>query len=449
MLLYSLAGFPKGGGNVTKNHIYVDFNKAQDLNDQEIQFIRKSAFEAIFVSKSFNLLLHESEMQSQSVKQIVYKIEAIIFEEDPNSSLYSIDFFLIDTKNNLFLHKIHESHVAKSKVQFRARVMLFKLIFGKNFDEKSNQLLKSEISPTLLSPGIKNDRDNLNPESQSYIEKFYQELMNQFNRRKNSQPTLPVPPPPAKPPETDTVLRKYKEDRVSISNFESPNLNLARNPPSETEKAQNRLNLISNYNFGVGYNADSFTSKALIETQSEVKRYIIDLGVNIKAPKSDRFTSLNASYAQIVGDDDYKIGPIYALQSTYNFNLGWQALYLGPALEYQSFSFVNLGARGTGLQTWSNKIIWVGAHLLLIVPIKNSKLIVNLDFYKTGHASTNFKDKQGSIPLSGDKTNYAISYIFWKNFGLKVFKTDIKLYSFSDTNLSNHHSQYGLCFTFL
>ena len=173
VLIYSLAGFPKGDGNVAQNHIYVDFNKAQDLNDQEIQFIRKSAFEAIFVSKSFKLLLKESDMKSQSTKQAVYKIEVIIFEEDPSTSLYSIDFFLIDTNNNIFLHKIHESHVAQSKVQFRARVMLFKLIFGKNYDEKSNQLLKSEISPTLLSPGIKNDRDNLNKESPNFIKKFY------------------------------------------------------------------------------------------------------------------------------------------------------------------------------------------------------------------------------------------------------------------------------------
>jgi len=449
VLTYSFAGFPKGEGDVVKNHIYVDFTKAQDLNDQEIQFIRKSAFEVIFVSKAFKLLLHESDMQNQSTKQAVYKIETIIFEEDPDTSLYSIDFFLIDTKNNLFLHKIHESHVAKSKVQFRARVMLFKLIFGKNFDEKNNQLLKSEISPSLLSPGIKNDRNNLNQESPNYIQKFYQELMNQFNRRKNSQPVQPTPTPPAKSPEADTVLRKYKEDRVNISNFASPNLNLARNTPSEAESTKNRLNLVSNYNFGVGYNSDSFTSKALIETQSEVKRYIIDLGINFKAPKSDRFTSINASYSQIVGDDDYKIGPIYSLQSTYNFNLGWESLFIGPALEYQSFSFVNLGERGTDLQTWSNNIIWMGARMLLILPIRSSKLIVNLDFYKTAHASTNFKDKQGSIPLNGDKTYYAVSYVFWKNFGLKVFKTDISLYSFSDTNLSNHHSQYGLCFTFL
>ncbi|GEM_PF-4108171 len=424
----------------------LDLKSVKDMSINEISFIRKSVLEAIFAAQIFEITLGKIDKRVGKNK-LWYEIK--VSHKKNEKGLSHLQFHLLERPSNMIINYISEDNLIRAKVQYRSRVLAYKLMFGKWFDEKSGKL----IEPKVVN--LKKSNKSENGEEEFLEEDIEEEEVEEvpLGPDKKRKPKKKVRRKKKKRAIKTTTLKKQKK-KVKIQSFSSPDLDLTKKSRAKKEGEGRNLEWMSRFDYSFGYQREvalsnvSLAQNEKLETETSIQR------MAIKASSSTRIKGLvqhfhyGGSVSSVVAEDQYDIGPRINLYGNFNYDLYSSYVFAGVNLEYDKLSFVNISSRGQGLSVFSSNTVWVGGGMRYIDQIKGHVVSLEADVKKAMIANTNASSSGESVPLDGSKLHLQGRLALFKGWGVGLSYESIELTSVSSSDLNNNHSIVGMYLTY-
>ncbi len=145
LLISGNISFSQEKENANKKLIFVDMDRVRNLSLIERRFVRKSAFEVIFDTKTFELTLSKEQLNSQ--KNLDVYIVYLIIEKNPSTKRYDLEFSLNNYSSDDVINLVSKVGINKEKVQYETYNLLMKLFYGHNYNEDEQRLIDDLMIP--------------------------------------------------------------------------------------------------------------------------------------------------------------------------------------------------------------------------------------------------------------------------------------------------------------
>lgn len=446
--------FEKGAWAITP-YISLKMDELKNLTNYEIDFLKKSAFEAVVASRSFEIILVEKQLNT-APGEVYFNIS--LASQITNDGKYNLEFNLLEVPSGEVISKVTANKIEREKVQLTSRKMLYTLIFEKYNPKESELSVKEEIVKAIEKAA----KNNANAKNQNRSSKNSVRNKLEVKPREDEKPI--EEPGKEKAPNDKQVDDEKKNEKSppraimpnssKTNNFESPNLDLRKEVEKEKKDSGFKFTLKSNYEFSLGYEKEEsiansvIDSEATLETNTNTTLLALNFQANSKIEEWDKYFSYGGTFTKIISDDVYGIPPRLSINLKYNQNIWARLLFVNFVLEYERFSFVSLAQRGSGLSAFSNNTLWTGADLVYEDEIYSKKTTLGISINKVlvGTSDLTLLDK--SITIDGNKLKIWAKRNIWREFGLQLHYATISFSSLSSTKYETNHSVVGLNLTY-
>ncbi|MDD0854244.1 hypothetical protein HBN50_14115 [Halobacteriovorax sp. GB3] len=440
LFMFSITAFAQ------KHLITLNMSGVEDMSTSETTYIRKSAYEAIFSAKIFEISLGKVNREN---KEGITWFEIVVDSKKLPNDQMNITFSLYERPTNEIINFVQEKFVKRSKVQFRARILMYKLLFGQYFDEKEEKLIEPKVIPLKKRqvkaktprPVTKRDKDEVAQEDTPQEEES-EKVFNAKEREKKAKVAK----------EKEKI--KPKKNKPTIQKFEAPNLDLRKSVASEKREPVSHLTWLSKYNFSIGQEDETVITQVnlpvdgIVETETSIKRIALKINAIAQIKEWDQHFQYGGVISKVISEDEYAVPARLSIYGNYNFNLYDYSLFASPSLEYETLGFVSLGKRGEDFQEYTNNILWAGIGGRFFRQIFNRVFSLEVDFKKAFIASSDIAGEGESVPLDGSKIMAETRFEIYKSWGLGFFYESVELTSVSISDFSNEHKMYGIRLTY-
>lgn len=434
---------------IEKKMITFDITKLKDMSMNEVSFIRKSIVEAVFAAKIFEITFGHIDTKIGKNKTW-YEISVSHKKEE--NGLSHIEFYFKEKPSNQLINYISEKNLPRAKVQYRSRVLVYKLMFGKWFDEKSGKLIKPEVVNIRDNVSEKNDEVNSVNEMDSQQEQVQEEESSEesFNgsNKKNKKDKK------QEEKKEDKKVSAIKKRNVEIQKYDAPNLNLEKAKVEQKIKIQPGLKWMSRFDYAIGYQQESassniaVTKNEFLETETSVERLVLKFSTSFRVEQWIQHFHTGGVISRSMSEEEYKIKPRINLFGNFNYDLWSSSLFVGLNIEYDRLGFVTAPERGGGLKSITSNILWTGIGLRYIDSFKNHLVAFEGDIKRALIANADLVSEAESVPLDGNKLHLQGRVSLYEGWGIGLSYEMISLSSVSSLNLDNSHSIYGLYLTY-
>lgn len=424
----------------------LDLKSVKNMNVSEVSFIRKSVLEAIFAAQIFEITLGKIDKRVGKNK-VWYEIK--VSHQKNEKGLSHLQFHLLERPSNLIINYISEDNLIRAKVQYRSRVLAYKLMFGKWFDEKSGKL----IEPKVVN--LKKSNKSENGEDEFFEDDIEEEEIEEVPLTPDNKKRKVKKKSKRKKKKVSKVTApKKKKKKVSIQSFSSPDLDLTKNSNVKKEGEARSLEWMSRFDYSFGYQRElalsnvSLADDEELGTETSIQRVVIKASSSMRVKGWVQHFHYGGSFSSVIAEDQYDISPRVNLYGNFNYDLYASYVFLGLNLEFDKLSFVNISSRGEGLKVFNSNIVWVGAGLRYIDQIKGHVISLEADVKKAMIANTNASSNGESVPLDGSKLHLQGRVALYKGWGVGVSYESIALTSVTTQDLDNNHSIVGMYLTY-
>ncbi|WP_155897215.1 hypothetical protein [Bacteriovorax sp. BSW11_IV] len=434
---------------IEKKMITFDITKLKDMSMNEVSFIRKSIVEAVFAAKIFEITFGHVDSKIGKNKTW-YEISVSHKRED--NGLSHIEFYFKEKPSNQLINYISERNLPKAKVQYRSRVLVYKLMFGKWFDEKSGKLIKPEVI------NIKNTVSEKETENESVneINSEQEQLQEEESVDDFSESGIKKSKKDAKEEEKkeDKKVSAAKKRKVEIQKYDAPNLNLEKAKVEQKVKIEPGLKWMSRFDYAIGYQQEAATSNIAVtkneflETETSVERLVLKFSTSFRVEQWIQHFHTGGVISRSMSEEEYKIKPRINLFGNFNYDLWSSSLFIGLNVEYDRLGFITAPERGGGLKSITSNILWTGIGIRYIDSFKNHLVAFEGDIKRALIANADLVDEAESVPLDGNKLHLQGRVSLYQGWGIGLSYEMISLSSVSSLNLDNTHSIYGLYLTY-
>lgn len=411
--------------------IIVDDNGVRDISHTDKRLIKKSAYEVIFFTKKFDLLLNDTESLTTSENTYGLKIQV----RKLKNQNYDLQFQLKDMSTNKLINIETSKSVSHQRIQYLSRKMLMKLFYGQMYIEQEDRLKENKIIP------LKKKSKNAQKSSKSSKELKKSSAIAQSGSDELTEEEEPffdelVDDKVAK------KKKKKKKKQVVISDFESPNIDISKE--SNAPERFVPTNIAVNYNTGFmsGYNKSETISDSIIKTTTNTNQITLAVKGNRRKGDSRGQLTFGAQLGKIVGDNEYGLSPDFLLSLGYEYDVYKRYLFVGVNANYEKSSFANLSTVGEGIVPWSNSLVWVGPVLTINLFNENLKIYGEVSTSFTGSSDLGTKDE--SFPINGSRMKAGVDLNVYKKWGLGLYASTKNLNSTASKDFKAETSSVGL-----
>lgn len=436
------------------SYISIDTNELESLSVYEVDFLRKSTYEAIFSAQAFEILLNE-----QTVKlpegEVYFKIN--LAAKRTNEDKYVLEFTLLEIPTGEVLSKAYAYKVEKEKIQLRSRKLLYELLF-EEYKPEENITGEIELKEKILN-SIEAARKK-NSESRKARREKEKKVSTKI-KLPNGELTEEVETIADTVKDEDSlkeqpkeVKRAQKPNSAKTHNFESPALDLRKSSKAPEKSKPFSLTLKSKYEFSFGYEKENSHANAVVDSEATLKTItntsLLCLGFasNVKVEEWEKYFTYGFKITKILSEDIYEIPARYAANIKYNQHLWQNYLSLNFILEYQKLSFVSLTERGNGLEAFTNSALWVGGQLTAELEVFKKMSSVGFAFYKTLVGTSNQSNISDSVVVDGNKVEILFKRNIWNQFGVQAEYSTVTFSSLSDSKFDTSHQVMSLNLTY-
>lgn len=421
----------------------LDFDEIQNLELDEVNNIRKSTIEIVAFSKKFNLVLAKVNKKTLAQKHVWYEVKVEIKRVNIFES--SMKMSLIEMPSGHLINIVQEPKVTNLKLQYRARMNVLKLLFGKNFNEENGEVINDEIIPLdeyINERGVRIEVDKKNKKNiyePNKLEDKAPELDPESEDKDKKNPPPPEEPVPA-------VVKKGppKKYPVTISKFESPNLNLSK----EAIKPIVRKSKINKYSFNymLGLekeyieSTNQFVSNEQVELVVNLDRLIVGFGINVAPEDSDGSYGFGLMLSKNVGENEYGVSPKYLLTANYDYDLYNQNIFVGAFAEFERSGYINIRNRGSGIENIDSNLLWMGIGAKLVFNLFGAEVETSAKLMKTFIANSNLGIDKKSVQMDGSKFQITAGSKIYKKIGIEFAYENVDVSSMILSKIETKHS---------
>ena len=418
-----------------KKKIYVDLSQVKDLDQAALSFIRKSGFDTIFMTEKFDLLLSPPDLKT---KTPLYIVKGKIEKDGLN---YRVSFSLLERKR--IINSVQDLAVEENRVQLRSRILLLKLFYGNNVDERTGTLRQRKLIP-LDVPSIDSSFSKKKVEGSKELESpdaSADELHSEENPKDISNLSN----------KDDVPKRKRKKPFVQP--FDAPDLVLTKLPKEDPSLKRRKLKWFVNSQFSLGHEVESIDSLSIIELKTNSQKVVFDYETQIQLENWNNTVELGGSVAKPIGQSSFRdttlsFGPRLSLFSNYRIQILKDRFSAAIQGEFESVDYGALGIVGEGIQTYSNRSVFFGVDAKLSHTLFDKKVSAQVSFKKAFLGNTNLDTLGSGFAIDGLKQSAAIEAQVYKDWyiTLKHHKSTYTSLSVKDYrtshNLNSVHITY-------
>lgn len=433
--------------NERRNLISVNTNNINSLSRYEVDFIRKSAFEAIFASKVFEISMIEGGVEFPSGES---HFEMILNTKEVAGKKYDIEFKIIEKPSGEIINMVTRKKIPRERVQVVARGMLYKVIFEEYFNEEENILIEPKISPKLENKinqranrrvGKRGENKPVEPK-----ERIEGENVQGVTEEAEELKGKPKEEPKAEPEEEKSSRKKRttRNNKSLTQKFSAPNIDLRRNAFIR-RKEPLKLTLIKRFNYHLAYESEASTASSIVTTEgalnttTSTQRVAATFIGNFKVDEWEKHFQIGGTFSKLLSENEYGLSPRMSLFANYNLDLFAESVFVCLCLEYETFSFVSLAEQGGGLQAFNNTAVWGGVGLNLYLEFFNIRANIFGSLKKVFVGSSDLTTLDEKTSIDGNKIQLAVRTNLYKNLGLGFAYEQSTFSSLSDSDFDTTH----------
>ncbi|WP_146037735.1 hypothetical protein [Halobacteriovorax sp. DA5] len=417
--------------------------QAKGIERQDLSLIRKSAMEIVLGTSSFEILMGDS---AEAIYQNTFSLDISTKRERENS--YVLNFKIQDIQNGKIVTEVSKNNVPRKRFHLEVRKLLYELFYG---DGSSN------LRPSKETPEKKKIKKKLNSD-----------IVSAINSQRNSQVVNANAVSIFSVEESAAVeeiivgadvkklknkklekKKKKKEDKVKISEFKSPDLDLRMNvKPEKVEPST--LTLVPDSFYAIGYlkettlASNTLSTNETVDTRTNLTSINLTYLSNYKVEEWQEYFSIGGAFSNILSENPYGISPRMSVFGAYNKLLIGDSFFASVDAEYERISFANIKDRGAGVSGFANNVFWFGFGFKYISEHFAKKTVIEGFYKKALIGSSDLSTNGDSAPLDGDKYVLDFSVNLYKKFGLGGYVEIVNLASAASSAFDTSHQIFGV-----
>lgn len=425
-------------------YVKIGENTIDGLSEEGRERLRRLSLSSLIRNEDWEVLLGEmpkNKVQGVQILELRQKGQKVTWGEKKIQG-HNLVFELVDYETGNVVRRVREERVVNRQFLYIAGEMLQTIFDAKLTDEVDSPGLQDQ-APTSSSSG-----GDASSSSESEVSQEGPELPEASEQELQAQN-----PQQAKEPEEEDEKEDEKKsdkpkkkinsdyDPTAISDFESPDLDLKKQPPGG-ESRGGPSKFYQKLAVSLDYETETLKSTDIIDVDNRVQRAGFQLNSKMYLTGSEgNILDTSLSYLSVVSDSDFDFGPRLKIKGFYTLNSFSESfhVYFGP--EYESFYFVNLGVLGGGLQSWNNKFIWATGGLRI-----NFEPLLGIGTEIFGQYATSFFGTTdfGPVPdsktnLEGTKITAGLTQRIWRNYHLAFKYETFETTAVSIQGIENSH----------
>lgn len=435
--------------------ITLNFNEVQNLTQEELANLRKSAIEVVLLAKKFELSVSKLNEVKLAENKVWYEFRTKVQSSSDNE--FDLEYSLFEMPTNKIINKIKESKVQNSKLQYRGRILSLKLLFGKYVDDSTGVVSEYKVIPLNEFQEPKEGEFKAPPEAKEKI-KNPDQPASVLDINELELPAFNFPPvkkvtnidekndePKIEPPKKSSEgLKGEKNFPVSISNFSSPNINLEKLPYQPDIPKPSLYK--TTFSYAVGLEKEAITSNIVFGTNEAV-----DLEINLDRLMfkfiTNHFDNGNGHYFHFggalstnVGKNEYGVGSRFMAFGDYHLDIYQEKIFAGPLAEIERNGYANLRDRGEGIKPVSTNLVWVGIGGKFVWEMSTRVITTTLALKKTFIANSDIGPGGDSVMVEGSKGQFGVKSTIYGNWGLELNVERMNVTSVVASKLNNEHT---------
>lgn len=435
--------------------ITMNFQQVQNLTQEELSNLRKSALEVVLLAKKFELSVSELNKAKLAEGKNWYEFQTKIAKNPEND--FEMEYLLLEKPSNNIINRVKESKVQSSKIQYRARILSLKLLFGKYVNDVTGEVSEYKVIPLnefqeplegeLKTPPEAKEKLK-NPDQPASVLDINELDLPEFNfppvKKVTEVEDKKEDPKIENPKKSSEGFKSEKSFPVSISNFSSPNINLEKLPYQPDLPKPSLYK--TTFSYAVGLEKEAITSNIVFGTNEAV-----DLEINLDRLTfkfmANHFDNGNGHYFHFggalstnVGENEYGVGSRFMAFGDYHLDIYEEKVFAGPLAEIERNGYANLRDRGEGIKPVSTNLVWVGIGGKFVWEMSNRVVTTTLALKKTFIANSDIGPGGDSVMVEGSKGQFGIKSTVYGNWGLELNVERMNVTSVVASKINNEHT---------
>lgn len=425
------------------------------LSREEGVNLRRSSLEAILLAKKFELSLADLKKDELGKDKVWYLFQTEVVKT--TNSEWNMKYELIEMPSGNIINRVIEKRVLGQQLQYRGRINSLKLIFGKYVNESTGALEKEIVIPldqyvevNEKKPDEESNKNELPSDVPVSVNLILEEEkaspkmdLKEEEVSKNKENEAEKPKVGKK-----NLANSSLNNQVTISNFSSPNIDLAKEPykPEEIKIS----NFVRSFSYSLGLEKETidsslvFTSNETVNTEISLSRLMLRLSMNSSDDVNGNYIKHHLGLSKTVGDNEYKVGPKLSLGSSYHYELLERRLRFGANAELERSGYANLRSRGEGIQAITSTILYGGVGCQFLFELGKYPSMLSLGFKRSFWGNSDIADGGESAIVDGSKTELSFKSLVYGMWGFNLVAETGTINSAVSTKLDNKHSMMAI-----
>ncbi|MBC98107.1 MAG: hypothetical protein CME63_10175 [Halobacteriovoraceae bacterium] len=431
---------------IIRYNIGVKSSYSSSLTETEKNYIKKNVFEVLMQTNRFNIILGHQYKKTKRDNLFSLTIQitdapAISGERDND---LNVKLILKDEVEDFLINFKQEKRVLRNKLQITLRSMLYGIFYGKNYDEKRDELIVNEILP------LKKKEENKKPKSpKKNPEKAEDPVLEETVPEVLPEPE-PKPEKEKKEPkkeEPEVKKEEKKKDKVEISDFDSPNLDLEKEIPPKPKKVELSDKWTNQFRMYVGNVDEEIISDSVVQIGTTTSRIVLGADGHMGVEGRNHFYTFGGEVGLVKGDHEFGFGPKYDFYGGYNIAPLGNFFSIGPSVSLSNLNYAAVFTEGAGEKRFSGSGLWGGVKSEIFIDFSLFTLLLDFRYQRVlvGSITSNAGD---DVEASGSKVIMSATVTFWEGWGLGLRNESIEMTTLTDSNLVVRDDSFGLFLTY-
>ncbi len=431
----------KGDQKIVRYNIGVKSSYTSSITETEKNYIKKNIFEVLMQTNRFNIILGQN--YKKTMRENLFSLTVQITDAPPIGSIrkndLNVKLILKDEVEDFLINFKQEKRVLRDKLQITLRSLLYSIFYGKNYDVLKDEIIVDEILP--LKKKIKNKIPKKSEkEEEEQVEVLLEETVAEVKPAEEQPPKDKKEEEKKDPPKKK---KKKKKNKVEISDFDSPNLDLEKEIPPKPKTILLPEKWTNQFRMYVGNVDEEIISDSVVKIGTTTSRVVIGANGHMGVSGRNHFYTFGGEVGLVKGDHEFGFGPKYDFYGGYNIAPLGNFFSIGPAVSLSNLNYAAVFTEGQGEKRFSGGGLWGGLKSELFIDFSLFSILLDFRYQRVlaGSISSSAGD---DVEASGTKVIMSATLTVWENWGIALRNESIEMTTLTDSNLFVRDDSFGI-----